>query len=553
MISLDRCQYVRSHISLVLANWYLVCINQADNKEKSLQVLSMGKIYTIASNVVVWLGPATDQDRIDDLLRIFDDPDVDKHAFRVPTRPIDSVSFAFPSLDAFFSRGWFRRRWVLQEVVLSRELTIRCGRHEFTWQSLKHSAQVRLNHEDNFQWSAGTQEAAKQVIMLYGHRSSPKSTLNHARLSDSESRLIYSRILLLLSSFHAAQCADERDRLYSLYGMSPRSYEQCPVNYGVHFSRTYTDFVHAAIKAGLGHEVLHHSTTFGNLSQQDESWPSWVPSWNTMNKMPDLGSCVSLVVKDQENSLTRIFFANPKCWKYSAEFTMVNIGEMKGLCLSGRIHPIGDTQTSRGCSTAMQFVMDRLSRWPVAGPSHDSLTLASPVLAVAMYSVRFLGIKSEADVDKLSTTLLPSGEESTRWTVLLGRQIDLIHCTIDTEMRKQLPDATIVPADFDSTRLLQEANQLLDGQYAFCLDTSDELIFGLAFVRVEPGDLVFRRKTTSYPGLVVEPVCALVIRPYRSSNSPRQDLFRLVGVCVDSCALMHGSGPRYKECDIFLV
>jgi hypothetical protein len=438
-------------------------------------------------------------------------------------------------------------------VVLSRELTIRCGRHEFTWQSLKHSAQVRLNHEDNFQWSAGTQEAAKQVIMLYGHRSSPKSTLNHARLSDSESRLIYSRILLLLSSFHAAQCADERDRLYSLYGMSPRSYEQCPVNYGVHFSRTYTDFVHAAIKAGLGHEVLHHSTTFGNLSQQDESWPSWVPSWNTMNKMPDLGSCVSLVVKDQENSLTRIFFANPKCWKYSAEFTMVNIGEMKGLCLSGRIHPIGDTQTSRGCSTAMQFVMDRLSRWPVAGPSHDSLTLASPVLAVAMYSARFLGIKSEADVDKLSTTLLPSGEESTRWTVLLGRQIDLIHCTIDTEMRKQLPDATIVPADFDSTRLLQEANQLLDGQYAFCLDTSDELIFGLAFVRVEPGDLVFRRKTTSYPGLVVEPVCALVIRPYRSSNSPRQDLFRLVGVCVDSCALMHGSGPRYKERDIFLV
>jgi hypothetical protein len=54
--------------------------------------------------------------------------------------------------------------------------------------------------------------------------------------------------------------------------MSPRAYEQCPVNYGVHFSRTYTDFVHAAIKAGLGHEVLHHSITSGNLSQQDESW-----------------------------------------------------------------------------------------------------------------------------------------------------------------------------------------------------------------------------------------------------------------------------------------
>jgi hypothetical protein len=79
----------------------------------------MGKIYTIASNVIVWLGPAIDQDRMDDLLRIFDDPDVDKQDSCVPTRPIDLVSFAFPSLDAFFSRGWFRRRWVLQEVVLS--------------------------------------------------------------------------------------------------------------------------------------------------------------------------------------------------------------------------------------------------------------------------------------------------------------------------------------------------------------------------------------------------------------------------------------------------
>lgn len=170
-----------------------------------------------------------------------------------------------------------------------------------------------------------------------------------------------------------------------------------------------------------------------------------------------------------------------------------------------------------------------------------------------MYSARFLGIKSEAEVDKLSTMLLPSGEESTRWTVLLGRQIDLIHRTIDTEMLKQLPDARIAPTDSDSTRLLQEANQLLDGQYAFCLDTSDELIFGLAFVRVEPGDLVFRRKTTSDPELVVEPVCALVIRPYRSSSSPCQDLFRFVGVCVDSYALMYGAGPKYEERDIVLV
>ena len=114
-----------------MTDCYPVCINPADDSEKSLQVLSMGRIYRVASNVVVWLGPVADQDRIYDLLSIFDVLD-EFRLHGVPDPPLDSVSFAFPSLDAFFSRGWFRRRWVLQEVVLSRELTIRCGRHEFT-------------------------------------------------------------------------------------------------------------------------------------------------------------------------------------------------------------------------------------------------------------------------------------------------------------------------------------------------------------------------------------------------------------------------------------
>jgi hypothetical protein len=534
-----------------LTDCYPVCINQADDTEKSLQVLSMGRIYAIASNVVVWLGPVVDQDRMYDLLSIFDVLD-EFRLHGVPDPPIDSVSFAFPSLDALFSRKWFTRRWVLQEVFLSRAMIVQCGPHKFSWQSLRHSADLRLEHENNYHWGTGTGQAAYHVTRLDFERNFREFDLRHGKLFNDTSGKVYPRLLHLLTVFRTTQCADARDRLYSLYGMSPNLYDLCPVDYEVHFSRTYTDFAHATITTGRGHEVLHHAISFGNLSQQDESWPSWVPSWNIMDKMPHLRQFIYLAVKDQENSLTWGCFADTAHCRYSDQFTKANIGEMRGLCLSGKVHPIGDTQTSRGCSTAMQFFMDRLSRWPVAGPSHDSLTSSTSVLSVAIYSAKFSCVKSEGGVNRLPTTLLPSREEET-WTVSLDRQTDLIHRIIDTEMRKQLPNAMIAPADFDSAHLLQEANQLLDGQYAFLLDTSDELIFGLAFVRVEPGDLVFRRKTTLAPGLVVEPVCALVIRPYRSPSSPRRDLFRLVGACVDSYALMHGSGPKYEERDIVLV
>lgn len=37
-----------------------ICINQADNEEKSFQVNQMGDIYDKAAEVIVWLGHDTD-------------------------------------------------------------------------------------------------------------------------------------------------------------------------------------------------------------------------------------------------------------------------------------------------------------------------------------------------------------------------------------------------------------------------------------------------------------------------------------------------------------
>lgn len=46
-----------------------ICINQADNKEKESQIQMMGKIYHLATNVVVWLGESPDAQAAMNLVR----------------------------------------------------------------------------------------------------------------------------------------------------------------------------------------------------------------------------------------------------------------------------------------------------------------------------------------------------------------------------------------------------------------------------------------------------------------------------------------------------
>ena len=109
----------------------IVCINQAENSEKSHQVRSMGRIYASARKVHVWLGPGTDEDA--DAVDILFDPSgsVRENWTAISGRHYrafsDNLAPAIVSFERFVSRGWFTRRWVLQEICLGREVLVHCG------------------------------------------------------------------------------------------------------------------------------------------------------------------------------------------------------------------------------------------------------------------------------------------------------------------------------------------------------------------------------------------------------------------------------------------
>ena len=121
----------------LLADSFLVvsslCINQADDQEKSSQVGHMRHIYAKAARVIVWLGEGDEQThKAIEMLALY------AHKKSV-TRTIDDDirRYHLPGLMKLFQSSWWSRIWVYQEVIVaSHAPLVVCGNVEISWQDL---------------------------------------------------------------------------------------------------------------------------------------------------------------------------------------------------------------------------------------------------------------------------------------------------------------------------------------------------------------------------------------------------------------------------------
>lgn len=105
-----------------------LCINQADQQERSMQVAKMHQIFHGASNVCIWLGDQTSDSpaAMDFISQILD---FSAHA-KFISRKMKTRSLA---LSRLLARPWFSRRWVVQEMALARKATVHCGTKSIPW------------------------------------------------------------------------------------------------------------------------------------------------------------------------------------------------------------------------------------------------------------------------------------------------------------------------------------------------------------------------------------------------------------------------------------
>jgi hypothetical protein len=112
-----------------------LCINQANIHERNHQVKMMKQIYQQAMEVVIWLGKEADNSNV-----------AMDYITNKGLSPLKSKANGYrrmwtddqgKAILALCERNYWRRIWIVQEVIHARNLTVCCGQKTFPWQALE--------------------------------------------------------------------------------------------------------------------------------------------------------------------------------------------------------------------------------------------------------------------------------------------------------------------------------------------------------------------------------------------------------------------------------
>ena len=278
---------MRPNLSIILRNlrqeaesrrlWIdAICINQADDVERGVQVRQMANIYTLASRVVIWMGlPSKTFDTrkaVDNIVYMSRQLEygTDDMAWRSPDASEDENErwfdeeweLPFTTLECegirdLLNRNWVGRLWVVQEAYLAnRSAIMQWGSHYFAVQEIKKVARCL---------------AVNDRLLLPKLRD---AAFNIYRTLNIEKGASLSS--LLFESLNR-ECTDPRDRVYGVLGIAPPEVAKIiKPDYGAASTalKVYRDAFLAHLKLTRRIEMF-----VGTRPNPSPGWPSWVPDW----------------------------------------------------------------------------------------------------------------------------------------------------------------------------------------------------------------------------------------------------------------------------------
>lgn len=182
-----------------------ISIDQANRSERSHQVQQMSQIYRQAWRVLIWLGLESDNSKEAlEFLRT-----------RSVASPLQQAQQLGVGLDQFLRkiqallrlchRPYWRRMWIIQEIVLAQKALLCCGSDHASW-----------NDFNNFRvlWD---KRIAKGFATRYLADPRPSLAFDLDRLRSQSRKPTFE---VLLRTFQTSLCLDVRDKVYSLAGLA---------------------------------------------------------------------------------------------------------------------------------------------------------------------------------------------------------------------------------------------------------------------------------------------------------------------------------------------
>jgi hypothetical protein len=256
-----------------------LCINQADGHERSRHVARMGSVYQLATRVVAWLGPESDDSTLAlDTLEHLGKQIEMKSSGQIPSPIADHPEWyanypcnrkTITALKSLLHRHWTQRLWVWQEIVLANnDALMQCGHKTILWYYMRRG--IVLLRETNL----------PDVEMRSGLISTTMCWLPYIFETDA---LDWRDVSKLLQSTSQAGCTDPRDRIYGVLGMCPREVAaRIKPDYTLSHAQIYRDFFKQIVEQYGKLILLQHC----DLLQRRMEGPTWVPDWSHMVKRP---------------------------------------------------------------------------------------------------------------------------------------------------------------------------------------------------------------------------------------------------------------------------
>ncbi|TRX96519.1 hypothetical protein FHL15_002791 [Xylaria flabelliformis] len=270
-----------------------VCIDQGNIPERSRQVARMGDIYGSASNTIIYLGPLNPYvDAIFELSRKlhFNESVIDAINLRAlckdGTLTGDAIALADAAYESLLCNPWFRRIWVLQELVLSRVPWVQCGLKRVRWLDLCRLLVPRLEmhrRDEEIQNHAKNQDEEEDKEEKYGLTALETMDIIRAEYHESSNseESIKRTLWQVLQSRKGCQVSDPRDIVFAHMGIiSDRRVAEELIR--VDYSQTVLE-----VFVAMGRYFRYHDGFKAKLDNTSApsplrttfSLPSWVPDW----------------------------------------------------------------------------------------------------------------------------------------------------------------------------------------------------------------------------------------------------------------------------------
>jgi hypothetical protein len=271
-----------------------ICINQQDLEERDMQVFIMSEIYRDAEEVIVWLGEESEDSEFAlDMLNRW--AWWGQHRFK----DVKDLPFVDWGLEPFFNepakkavksllqRPYWRRLWVLQEVVLAKTVQVVCGHR---WLPFETFVQANSAWERLKKAVVSIPSAFGMLTPLYVYGLDPLERMIKLR---EEQRRVWNILssgrpsgalpfLDLLMSCEHLKSSNPRDRIYGLLGlgMPATNYNQLVrPSYSKTVEAVFCEVARALVMDDESLRVISLACNSRKSNDQALLLPSWVPNW----------------------------------------------------------------------------------------------------------------------------------------------------------------------------------------------------------------------------------------------------------------------------------